>query len=158
MLLSLVDFYFDIVVFGNRIFGSDLRLVLSVFGSLEFLIMIIWSIFLLRSGFGIDIDSVVRFRFDFDVGLDEGLIDREVMLKRYVVKSVYGMKNIFFKLRFVNELEGNEEKWGLYDLVSFYDFVKFKWVVVGLCFFVVFFLYWFFLVGRGEFWGWWWIV
>lgn len=130
---SLADFYPDTVVFGNRTFGSDPRPALSVFGSSESSIMTIRSISSLRSGFGTDTDSAARFRLDSDAGSDEGLIDRAAMLKRHAAKSAYGMKNILPKSRLVNELEGNEEKRGLYDLVSFYDFAKSKRVVVGSC-------------------------
>ncbi|EAL19980.1 hypothetical protein CNBF3070 [Cryptococcus deneoformans B-3501A] len=117
---SLADFYPDTVVFGNRTFGSDPRPALSVFGSSGSSIMTIRSISSLRSGFGTDTDSAARFRLDSDAGSDEGLIDREAMLKRHAAKRAYGMKNILPKSRLVNELEGNEEKRGLYDLLPFH--------------------------------------
>lgn len=118
---SLADFYPDAAIFGNRTLGSSPRPALSVFGSSESSIMTFRSMSSLRSGFGTDSDSATRLRLDSDAASDDGLIDKEARLKKHVAKVVYDMNDILPKLRLVNELEGNGEKLGLYDLVSFYN-------------------------------------
>lgn len=87
----------------------------------------------LRSGFGTDSDSATRLRLDSDAASDDGLIDKEARLKKHVAKVVYDMNDILPKLRLVNELEGNAEKQGLYDLVSFYNTANSERVVVDSC-------------------------
>ncbi|KAL0247765.1 hypothetical protein I308_103843 [Cryptococcus tetragattii IND107] len=118
---SLADFYPpDTAIFGNRTLGSGPRPALSVFGSSESSVMTFRSMSSLRSGFGTDSDSATRLRLNSDATSDDGLIDKEARLKKHVAKVVYDMNDILPKLRLVNELEGNEEKLGLYDLLPFH--------------------------------------